>query len=315
MEGCHRIRNLNNLPALEAPGYFRKKIDMEYLIHLAIFSSIFAILAISLDLVLGYTGLLSVTHAAFYGIGAYATALMLKAWGISFFIALPLAVVITMFVALAIGLVLSKFKTDYYALANLGFNVILFAVLLNWHDLTRGPLGIPGIARPELFGFRFSESITFLILALVLLIATYALARFIVKSSFGRVLTAIREDEKAVSVFGYHTPSYKLIIFIIAAGMAAVAGALLATYITFIDPTSFTIVESIFVLAIVILGGAGSLRGPLLGAVILILLPELLRFVGFPSDIAAQMRQVMYGLILVGLMLYRPQGIWGKYRL
>ncbi len=288
---------------------------MEYLIHLAIFSSIFAILAVSLDLVLGYTGLLSVTHAAFYGIGAYATALMLKVWGISFFVALPLAIIITMLIALAIGLVLSKFKTDYYALASLGFNVIVFAILLNWDDLTRGPLGIPGIARPELFGFKFSDSIAFLILALVLLAATYALARFIVKSSFGRVLTAIREDEEAVSVFGYHTPSYKLIVFTIAAGMAAVAGALLATYITFIDPTSFTIVESIFVLAIVILGGAGSLRGPLLGAVILILLPELLRFVGFPSDIAAQMRQVVYGLILVGLMLYRPQGIWGTYRL
>jgi branched-chain amino acid transport system permease protein len=288
---------------------------MEYLIHLAIFSSIFAILAVSLDLVLGYMGLLSVTHAAFYGIGAYATALMLKAWDVSFFVALPLAVVITMLIALAIGFVLSKFKADYYALTSLGFNVIVFAILLNWHDLTRGPLGIPGIARPELFGFKFSESIAFLILALVLLAATYALARFIVKSSFGRVLTAIREDEEAVSVFGYHTPSYKLIIFTIAAGMAAVAGALLATYITFIDPTSFTIVESIFVLAIVILGGAGSLRGPLLGAVILILLPELLRFVGFPSDIAAQMRQVVYGLILVGLMLYRPQGIWGTYRL
>lgn len=288
---------------------------MEYLIHLAILSSIFAILAVSLDLVLGYTGLLSVTHAAFYGIGAYATALMLKAWGISFFVALPLAVVITMLVALAIGLVLSKFKTDYYALASLGFNVIVFSILLNWHDLTRGPLGIPGIPRPKLFGLILSENILFLALALVLLAVVYALARFIVRSSFGRVLTAIREDEEAVSVFGYHTLSYKLIIFTIAAGMAAVAGALLATYITFIDPTSFTIVESIFVLAIVILGGAGSLRGPLLGAAILILLPEVLRFVGFPSDIAAQMRQVVYGLILVGLMLYRPQGIWGTYRL
>lgn len=288
---------------------------MEYLIHLAIFSSIFAILAVSLDLVLGYTGLLSVTHAAFYGIGAYATALMLKAWGISFFVALPLAVVITMLVALAIGLVLSKFKTDYYALVSLGFNVIVFSILLNWRDLTRGPLGVPSIPRPELFGLILSENILFLALALVLLAVVYALARFIVRSSFGRVLTAIREDEEAVSVFGYHTLSYKLIIFTIAAGIAAVAGALLATYITFIDPTSFTIVESIFVLAIVIFGGAGSLRGPLLGAAILILLPEALRFVGFPSDIAAQMRQVVYGLILVGLMLYRPQGIWGTYRL
>jgi branched-chain amino acid transport system permease protein len=288
---------------------------MEYLVHLAILSSIFAILAVSLDLVMGYTGLLSVTHAAFYGIGAYVVALLLKGFGFNFFIALVIAIIFTMVVAFLIGLVLSKFKTDYYALASLGFNVIVYAIFLNWQNVTRGPLGIPGIPRPEVFGFSLSENIAFLILSVVLLAIIYGSARFLVNSSFGRVLTAIREDEEAVSVFGYHTPSYKLVIFTVAAGMAAVGGALFATYITFIDPSSFTINESIFVLAIVILGGAGSLRGPLLGAIILILLPEALRFVGFPSDIAAQMRQVVYGLILVFLMLFRPQGIFGKYRL
>jgi branched-chain amino acid transport system permease protein len=288
---------------------------MEYLIHIVILSSIFAILAMSLNLLLGYTGLLSVAHAAFYGIGAYMTALMLKMWGLSFFVALPLAIILTMIIAFVIGLILSKFKTDYYALASLGFNVIVFSIFLNWNTLTRGPLGISGIPRPEIFGFALSNNILFLGLVLALLAIVYGLAQFIVHSSFGRVLTAIREDEEAISVFGYNTSSYKLIIFTIAAGIAAVAGALIATYITFIDPSSFTIVESIFVLAIVIFGGAGSLRGPLFGAIILVLLPELLRFVGFPSDIAAQMRQVVYGLILVGLMLYRPQGIWGTYRL
>lgn len=288
---------------------------MEYLIHLAILSSIFAILAISLDLVMGYTGLLSVTHAAFYGIGAYVTALLLKGVGLNFFVALAASIVFTMLAAFLIGIVLSKFKTDYYALASLGFNVIVFSIFLNWQDVTRGPLGIPGIPRPEVLGFSFSENIIFLLLTLVLLTIIYGSARLIVKSSFGRALTAIREDEEATSVFGYYTLSYKLIIFTIAAGMAAIGGALFATYITFIDPSSFTINESIFILAVVILGGAGSLRGPMLGAIVLVLLPELLRFVGFPSDIAAQMRQVLYGLILVGLMLYRPQGIWGTYRL
>lgn len=290
---------------------------MEYLVHLAILSSIFAILAVSLDLVMGYTGLLSVTHAAFYGIGAYVVALLLKGFGLNFFAALVVAIAFTMVVAFLIGLVLSKFKTDYYALASLGFNVIVYAIFLNWQSVTRGPLGIPGIPRPEIpiLNFQLSENIAFLILCIVLTAMIYHSARFLTNSSFGRVLTAIREDEEAVSVFGYHTPSYKLIIFTVAAGMAAIGGALFATYITFIDPSSFTINESILILAIVILGGAGSLRGPLFGAIILVLLPEALRFVGFPSDIAAQMRQVIYGLILVGLMLYRPQGIFGKYRL
>ena len=134
-------------------------------------------------------------------------------------------------------------------------------------------------------------------------------------SSFGRVLKAIREDEDAIQVFGYNTHQFKLTIFVIGAGMAAVAGSLFASYITFIDPTTFTLVESIFILAIVILGGLANLRGAVLGALFLILLPELLRFVGFPPDIAAQMRQVVYGAILVILMLYRPQGLLGEYKL
>ncbi len=143
----------------------------------------------------------------------------------------------------------------------------------------------------------------------------YCIAHFITSSSFGRALKAIREDEQAISVFGYRTPHFKLVIFVIAAMMASVAGSLFASYISFIDPSTFTLNESVFILAIIILGGLASLRGSFLGAVCLIILPELLRFVGFPSDVAAQMRQVVYGLILILLMLYRPQGLIGEYKL
>ncbi len=288
---------------------------MEYLVHLGVLFSIFAVLALSLQLVVGYTGLLSVTHAAFYGIGAYTAALLITAHGVNFFVAIVAAVLLTAFCSLLIGLVLSKFRGDYYALGSLGFNVIVFSIFLNWQSLTRGPLGIPGIDRPDIFGFQFSENILFLVLALVFLGLCYWLSKWVTDSSFGRVLKAIREDEEAVSVFGYRTLFFKLAIFVFSAGMAAIAGALYATYITFIDPSSFTINESIFILAIIILGGLGSLRGAVIGALVLILLPEALRFVGFPSEIAAQMRQVIYGLILVGLMLYRPQGLVGEYKL
>lgn len=288
---------------------------MEYLIHLTTLFSIFAILAISLDLVVGYTGLLSVTHAAFYGIGAYATALLITSYGINFFLALIIGVIVTAFVALSIGLVLSKFRGDYYALGSLGFNVIVFAVLLNWQSLTNGPLGIPGITRPTLLGFSFSENLFFFLLSFLFLCSLCVLSHFIVHSSFGRVLKAIREDEEALSVFGYHTLFFKLAIFVFSAAMAAVAGGLYATYITFIDPNTFAVFSSIFILSIIILGGLGSLRGAILGAFILTLLPEALRFVGFPTEIAAQMRQVIYGLVLVILMLYRPQGLIGEYKL
>jgi branched-chain amino acid transport system permease protein len=288
---------------------------MEYILHLAILSSIFAALSISLNLVVGYTGLLSVTHAAFYGIGAYTSAILLTRFDFNFFLALPLAIVITGLIALLIGLVLSKFKGDYYALVSLGFNVIIFSIFLNWQKLTRGSVGIPGIAKPKLLDFVFSSSASFFILAIILLGLIYLIAHYIVNSSFGRVLKAIREDEKAIQVFGYNTWYYKLTIFVISAGMAAVAGSLYASYITFIDPSSFALFESIFILAIIILGGMANLRGSVLGALFLIILPELLRFVGFSQEIAAQMRQVMYGLLLVLLMLYRPQGLLGEYKL
>lgn len=302
---------------------------MEYLIHIAILISIYAILGLSLNLVVGFTGLLSVTQAAFYGIGAYVTAILITSTGMNFFLALIIGLIITGVCSLAIGFVLSKFKDDYYALGSFGFNVIIYSIFLNWQSLTRGPLGIPGIPRPNIelpvlrslsegggiVNFEFNSNLLFLILALVFLGLIYFICQFITSSSFGRVLKAIREDEQAISVFGYRTLWYKLAIIVIGAMMASVAGSLFASYITFIDPSTFTLTESIFILAVIILGGLANNKGAVIGAICLILLPEILRFVGFSSDIAAQMRQVTYGVILILLMLYRPQGLVGEYRL
>lgn len=292
---------------------------MEYLIHLAILIGIYGILGLSLNLIVGYTGLLSITHAAFYGIGAYVTAILLTSLGMNFFLAMLAGIIITAILALIIGAILSRFKGDYYALGSFGFNVIIYSIFLNWQELTRGPLGIPGIARPSLgisnWKLDLNSNLSFLILTAGFLLLAYFISHFIVNSSFGRVLKAIREDEEAIQVFGYHTAYYKLTIFVVSAAMAAVAGALFASYITFIDPSTFTLNESIFILAIIILGGLANNKGAVLGAVVLVLLPEFLRFVGFPSDIAAQMRQVVYGLLLIVLMLYRPQGLVGEYKL
>jgi branched-chain amino acid transport system permease protein len=265
--------------------------------------------------VVGYTGLLSVTHAAFYGIGAYAVAILMTVYNLPFLLALLIGIILAGLVAGLLGLILSRFKDDYYALVSFGFNIIIYSIFLNWESLTRGPLGIPGIDRPVLFGLEFSSNLSFLILTIVGAGLIYLISLGITKSSFGRVLKGIREDEKALSVFGYNTKLFKLTIFVITAGMAGLAGGLFATYITFIDPSTFGLNESIFILAIIILGGMASLRGSIVGAIFLILLPEILRFVGFPTDIAAQMRQVVYGLLLVLLMLYRPQGLVGEYKL
>ena len=288
---------------------------MEYLIHLAILISIYSILAISLNLVIGYTGLLSVTHAAFFGTGAYATAILMTTTEMGFFTSVIVGIIVTAIISFLVGVIMSRFDGDMYALVSFGFNVIVFSIFLNWQELTRGPLGIPGIGKPEIFGLKLSGSLEFLILAVIFALIMYALGEYIAKSSFGRVLKAIREDEKAIQIFGYNTSFFKLAIFVIAAAMAAVAGSLYASYISFIDPSTFGLIESIFILSIVILGGLASNKGVVVGTIFLILLPEILRFVGFPTDVAAQMRQVVYGLLLILLMLYRPQGLMGEYKL
>ena len=150
---------------------------MEYLIHLAILGAIYAILGISLNLVVGYTGLLSITQAAFYGIGSYATAILLTKYDINFFISIILGAVITAVISIVIGYILSRFKDDYYALGSFGFNVIVYSIFLNSQTLTRGPLGIPGIDRPSIFGLHFSDNFHFLILIVVFAVLIFLIAK------------------------------------------------------------------------------------------------------------------------------------------
>jgi branched-chain amino acid transport system permease protein len=288
---------------------------MEYFIHLGILISIYTILALSLNLIVGFTGLLSMAHAAFYGIGAYATAILLTSHGFGFFSSVLVGIAVAGLLALLFGLVISKFKGDYLALGSFGFNIIMLGIFVNWRSLTNGAMGISGITRPEIFGFSFTNNSSFLILIIVVAILVYVFCQFLVKSSFGRVLQAIREDEKAIAIFGYKTHYYKLIIFVLSAMLAALAGSFFAGYISFINPSSFGLPESIFILSIVILGGMANNRGMICGAVLMVLLPEALRFVGMPTSIAAEMRQIIYGLILVIFALYRPQGIMGKFKM
>ena len=286
---------------------------MGYVIHLGILISLYAILGMALNLVMGETGLLSVMQAAFYGIGAYVAAIAMTAHGINFFGAMLFGVIVSGIVSLAIGAVLSKFNGDYFAFGSLGFHAIVFACIVNIPSLTGGAIGIPGIPRPSAFGFTFSSNGSFLILTLVCAVIVYGLCEWITHASFGRVLKAIREDEKVAEIFGYKVRHYKLTIFVIGAMVAAVAGTLYAGYFRYIDPSSFNLNESIFILSLVVLGGLGSTRGAILGAAFLVLLPEALQFIGISSDVIPEIRQIIYGLMLAFLMLYRPQGLMGDY--
>jgi branched-chain amino acid transport system permease protein len=287
---------------------------MSYYVGIATVFAIYAILGVSLNLVVGYTGLLSVCHAAFYGTGAYASAILLTRTHVGFVVALLVGMVATSVVALLIGIVLSRFRDDYYALGTFAFTAIIVAVFTNWSGLTNGALGITSIPAPTLAG-RDLSGWWYLGIALLALAAVYAVSRFIVTSPFGRVLKAIREDEQAIQVFGYNALHFKLTIFVVSAGMASVAGSLLASYVTYIDPTGFDLLESFLILTIIIFGGLANLFGSLVGAFVLVVLPEVLRFVGFPTDLATQMREVIYGLVLILLMLFRPQGLFGEYKI
>ena len=286
---------------------------MEYLLHILILIGIYVILAESLNLIIGYTGLLSIAHAAFYGIGAYVTALMALKLGSPFIINIMCAVMISGLLGGLVGIPSLRIKDHYFVITTFAFQVIAFSILNNWVSFTGGPMGLPGIPQPSIFGWVISSHIEFLLLVSAFAVLTFWLCHRIISSPFGRVLTAIREDEVFALATGKNVALYKVAVFMIGSGMSAIAGALYAHYISFIDPTSFTVMESIFIISIVIIGGAGSLWGPVVGAVVLVMLPEILRFVGMPSSIAANMRQILYGGLLVAFMMWRPQGLIGKY--
>ena len=291
--------------------------------------AIWAILAVSLNLLVGFTGLLSVAHIGFFGIGAYVMAILTSnpayeqlrsesiptfAW--PFFAALPICMVVAGLVAIIVGSVFNRFRDDIFVLVSFGFAIISFNVFLNWRELTRGAFGIHQIARPVIGGWEFDGKLEFLLVALVFLALVMLISWFIVTSSFGRVLTAIREDEQAIEVFGYRVIFYKLAIWVISAMLAGLAGGLFSSWTSFIDPNSFILLESILMVAIVILGGLATIWGSLLGAMVFVLLEEGMRFLPFlPNEFIGQARQIVLGILLVLLMLFRPQGLVGRYKL
>lgn len=287
---------------------------MNYILHVFIMICIYFILSLSLNLLVGYTGLLSLCHAAFYGIGAYVTALLMIKLGLNFFLSIPISILIAVIISLLIAYPSLRIKGDYFILTALGFQVIVFSVLYNWTTFTGGPYGIPGIPKPSFLGFEFSNLPLFSLLSFVFAsIIFFALYR-ISSSPFGRVLKAIREDEIATSALGKRVASFKIWAFAVACGIASIAGSLYAGYVTYIDPTSFTLNESIFILAIILVGGSGNIKGPIIGTVFMIILPEILRFLGIPDTIAPNIRQMIYGALLLILMFFRPQGIAGEYK-
>lgn len=289
---------------------------MDYILHLLIIINIYIILSVSSNLLIGMVNLLSLGQAAFYGIGAYLTALFLIKYDLPIIPCVLLIMLLTGISGLIIAIPTLRLKGDYFVLGTLAFQNIVFSVLYNWSELTRGPSGIWGIPSPRIFGdLAISTSFGFFLLSFTLSLASVLFFYFTIKSPFGRILKAIREDEVVVISMGRNVVKFKIFAFVISSSFIGISGFLYASYISYIDPTSFNIQESIFILTAVIIGGSGNIRGPLLGAIFVVLIPELLRFFGISESIMANLRQVIYGLLIILIMRFRPQGIAGIYSL
>lgn len=290
---------------------------MEYLLHIGIMLCIYVILVLSTNLTVGMANLLTLCQAAFYGVGAYIGTFFLMRFNLPF-VAIALIVMVVMgLVSLLISYASMRLKGDYFILATLGFQMIVYTILYNWIEVTGGPYGIPGIPGIRLFGvWSLNGILAYFIFALILTLLVVWIFSRIQHSPYGRMLKAIRSDELSVQVLGRNTMNLKTWSFFISSAFAGLAGVLYASYVGYIDPTVFSLEESIFIITALFIGGVGSrVWGPVVGAAVVVILPELLRFIGLPGPIAANLRQVIYGLVLIVMMFYRPQGLLGDAKL
>jgi len=282
---------------------------VNYIIYVISLIGIYGILTVSLNLSVGYTGILSLAQAAFMGIGAYASAILLTQWGFNFFSTLFVGMAIAGLVGWGLVWATLRLKGIYYVIASFGFQVIVYSIFLNWISLTQGPFGIRQIPRPQAFGFTFLGPLRYAILILGFLAICLWVAWRVGESPYGKVLRAIREDEAAAASIGKNVSRYKIVIFTVSAMLASVGGALYAGLITYIDPFTFTIHESIFILALVIIGGSGNVYGSVVGAAVLISIPEMLRFFDVPTTVASPIREILYGALMIIFLRFRPKGL------
>ena len=286
---------------------------MDYVYHILILVIMYAILVQSLNLIMGYVGVISMGHAVFSGIGAYTAAILSIHLGSNFLIGLAVGFVFSGLVGALLALPSLRVRDEYLIVFTVGFQMVVFEFMLTARGITQGQGGIPGIPPAELLGISFHTPLRFLPLLAVMGLICFAIAWRVTHSPFGRVLKAIREDESACRALGKNTLFFKVLVFGLSGGLAAITGSLMAHYISFISPFSFTIEVSVFIIVMVVLGGEANFWGPIMGAAILMGITEALRFVPGASNYIDAAREIFYGLILMFLMIFRPQGILPEY--
>ena len=275
-----------------------------YHLHILIMAGIFAILALSLNLLLGYTGQLSLGHAAFFGIGAYTSALLALKLEWSFWLALPCAAVASGIAGWAIGRLALKLRGAYFVLVTISFAGVISLVSINWMELTNGPLGVPGVPPPDFGPWSLRTKRAYYYLVLAAAAFTYLVCHRLVHSRIGRALVALRENEPLAESVGIDGTRCLVLAAVVSAALAGVAGSLYAHYTRFVSPEVFLFTYTVTMVIMVIAGGQGTLLGPVIGALLFTALPEALR-----EAVAWQWQMLAYGVVLVVLVFFLPRGI------
>ena len=280
----------------------------DYQIYLLSLTLLWGILALGMGLLLGYIGEVNFGQAAFVGISAYVSTLLRLKLGLSFWAAAPIALAATVLCAAVVGTITMRLRGPFFVLVMLGFGEIVRLVLSNWQDMTNGPLGLRQIPPPEpVLGLSFDSKLSFYYLVLATLAFTLFLLMRLVRSRTGRLFVAIREDELLAEFSGVALMKHKVIALCISAFVAGLGGLLMGPFLTVISPGQFTVFASVDMVVMVVVGGVGTLAGPLLGAVFLVYVPELLSF-------AREMRPAMMGVLLILATLFLPGGLLGFVR-
>jgi branched-chain amino acid transport system permease protein len=283
-----------------------------YAINLAVLISINAILAVTLNFILGYAGIFSLAHALFFGVGAYTATFVAMKFGAGFICATAAGMALSALISLALALPALRVRGEYFVAASLGLQMLAITVFTEWKSVTGGIGGLTNIPPARIAGFEIVQPEYFLALALTCLILVILFVRALVRSSFGRSLKAIRDDETAAATFGKNVAVIKTVAVVVSSALAAVAGSLYAFYVSFINVESFGLETSIQVMAMVIIGGTATLIGPVIGSVLILLLPAALSYLpSLPTTEIGSIQQIAYGVAMVLLMIYRPGGLWG----
>jgi branched-chain amino acid transport system permease protein len=287
-----------------------------YILNLLILVSISGILAGSLNFIIGYAGIYSMAHAAFFGVAAYTGALVAMHLSTSLLIAIPAAMAICAVLSLVISLPSLRVRGEYFVVASLGLQMIAFTVFNEWKDVTGGIGGLTGVPVATLFGYSLRSLESFLAVSLVCLAFVTVVIYTLAHTSFGRSLKAIRDNEVAASTFGKNPIAIKTIAVAISSALCGIAGVLYAFHISFVNPETFTVDQSVLIMAMIIIGGTGTVMGPILGAIIIHVLPAGLTYLTFlPARDLASLQQIIYGGAMVLLMIYWPQGLVGRANL